>query len=453
MFRECRESVSRRAAYYSCKRRRAGPVFAGSYVVALSLQGPGLLSWDWGEVSLASSRSQHGELWFPGSGSCSPPRRVLGTTRAVRRGCLVLSLSSGANSVLCSFHSEIQPAQRRASEHGERLEAQVRPGLLQEHPGLPQRGALHGVPAPGPASGAGGPPGRAGSRGAPQTALPRPRLRSLRQRQVQRLLQRVLPVQAAVRLTDAAGRPGHGGPRALAGVVLAPKYCDAQQGAAGGLEQGSGEKLAAPSRPACPGGLGGERGQGLAAHGVSAPARSPSGLLLLLAACHAEGRELHGRGLCARTASWSRERREKTPQPSPRAPARPRVQKLRENGRLEPECQRGTAFPCRLVPVPRTRRTRSHPQTVVLRLLKPNQFTLKSKPAALYSMHLGKNLNILVGRCVTIWVSLSSLLEKLARTEACIKMCTYIMYPYIMYEGFFFIMLKRGPRDVSRKTE
>lgn len=39
---------------------------------------------------------------------------------------------------------------------------------------------------------------------------------------------------------------------------------------------------------------------------------------------------------------------------------------------------------------------------MVLRLLRPNQFTLKSKPAALYSMHLGKNQNILVGICVTL---------------------------------------------------
>lgn len=62
------------------------------------------------------------------------------------------------------------------------------------------------------------------------------------------------------------------------------------------------------------------------------------------------------------------------------------------------------SFPPRLVHFPRTRQTPSCPQTVALRLLRPNQFTLKSKPAALYSMHLGRNQNILVGRCVPLLV-------------------------------------------------
>lgn len=32
---------------------------------------------------------------------------------------------------------------------------------------------------------------------------------------------------------------------------------------------------------------------------------------------------------------------------------------------------------------------------------------------------------------------LSSLLKRLAWTEVFIKVCTYVIYPYIMYEGFF----------------
>lgn len=132
--------------------------------------------------------------------------------------------------------------------------------------------------------------------------------------------------------------------------------------------------------------------------------------------------------MCGGTTSSSREKREKklsrvgwgsrsrSPQHSPTWAGLGATELTRRahrpsssgsSGRTDKFSVRGEwSFPPRLVHFPRTRtrQTPSCPQTVALRLLRRNQFTLKSKPAALYSMHLGRNQNILVGRCVPLLV-------------------------------------------------
>lgn len=220
----------------------------------------------------------------------------------------------------------------------------------------------------------------------------------------------MLPVQAAVWLRGAAGPRG---PRDSAGNGASRSKLWAASSR--GAKRSSGRGHGQPAEVA----LEREQGQGR---------RVADGLLLFprQLACHAEGQELHGLGKCAGTTSSSREKREKKlgqvgwgswSRSSPHNPtpaglgameltrhAR-RPSSSGSSGRTDKFSASGEwSFPPRLVHFLRTRQTPSYPQTVALRLLRPNQFTLKSKPAALYSMHLGRNQNIVVGRCVTLLV-------------------------------------------------
>lgn len=68
-------------------------------------------------------------------------------------------------------------------------------------------------------------------------------------------------------------------------------------------------------------------------------------------------------------------------------------------------------FPACLVPFPQTRQKQNHPRTVILTLLRPNTFVMKSQPAALYDMHLLRLRISQWAEGYLFWLSLSLLLK------------------------------------------
>jgi len=107
-------------------------------------------------------------------------------------------------------------------------------------------------------------------------------------------------------------------------MVLAPKW----RGAAGGFEQRSEEELAVAVAASLPRWPWSESEASDWPRMASGPARGSS------SSPPTEGQELHGLGMCAGTASSSREKREKTLgqagwEPRSRTPAQPRAAGLR----------------------------------------------------------------------------------------------------------------------------
>lgn len=83
-------------------------------------------------------------------------------------------------------------------------------------------------------------------------------------------------------------------------------------------------------------------------------------------------------------------------------------------------------------------------QTVMLRL---NTFIDKANQL-LFTIRTFQDSEHVSGQMGNSWLPLSLLL-KLTRTEVCIRLCTYITAPYILYEGIFFfflVMLRCCPR-------